>query len=182
MDLLRRMFDVNFVAPLLLSQLVIPAMRRQRSGTIVNIGSVAGDVALHWTAGYCASKSALHSVTDSLRRELRRDGIRVVKVCPGIVATDFRKNVLAGIPPPAVSNLRLVVSPEAVAKAVMRGVRSHSSQTIYVPGIGRVFTAMQHFTPWLMDWYLDRFSGPVYRATEPVETVAVGRLGQRDDD
>ena len=180
-DLLRRMVEVNFVAPLRLAQLVIPVMRRQRLGTIVNIGSVAGDVALPWTAGYCASKHALHAITDSLRRELRRDRIRAIKVCPGIVATSFRKNVLAGAPPRAVLKLRHVVSADAVAEAVFRGVRSKSTRTIYVPRIGRIFTAMQHLAPWMMDRYLDRFFTPTHDAAEPVVSMAAGRLEPGND-
>jgi NAD(P)-dependent dehydrogenase (short-subunit alcohol dehydrogenase family) len=178
LELLRRMLEVNFFAALHLAQLVIPCMRRQRSGAIVNIGSVGGEVALPWSAGYCASKYALHTVTDSLRRELRRDGIRVVKICPGIVSTDFRKNVLSGVAPPLVLNLRRMVTPDAVAEAVFRGVRSHSSRTIYIPRIGRLFTATQHFFPWLMDWYLGGLSAPEQAAPDPI--AVSGRVGSGD--
>jgi short-subunit dehydrogenase len=152
----RLLFEVNVMAALRLTQLVIPIMRRQRSGSIVNIGSVAGDVSLPWAAGYAASKYALHGITDSLRRELRREGIRVVKVCPGIVATDFRKHVLFGSAPSSVKNLRPVVSAEAVADAVLRGVESGSSCSIYVPRIGRAFSVLGTLFPGVMDWYLGR--------------------------
>ena len=162
LPLLRRMLEVNFFAALRLSQLVIPSMRRERSGAIVNIGSVAGDVALPWAAGYCASKHALHSITDSLRRELSRDHIRVIKICPGIVATNFRDNVLSGTAPPSVLRLRRVITPEVVAEAVLRGAESRRSRTIYVPQLGRLFSATQHVFPWLMDWYLERHSAPAH--------------------
>lgn len=152
-ELTRRLFDVNVFSALALTQLVIPVMRRQGSGTIVSMGSVGGYVSLPWAAVYCASKFTLHALNDSLRRELAKDRIHVMEVCPGIVDTRFRDHVLEGDPPAEVVSIRRVVSPEAVAKAVVRGVECRS-RTVYIPGIGRLFTAMDFFAPWLMDWYL----------------------------
>lgn len=157
-DLFHRLVEVNVAAPLALAQLVIPMMRRQGSGVIANVGSVAGSVSLPWAAGYCASKFAMHALTDSLRRELRGQGIRVVKICPGIVDTRFREHGLGGNPPENVRGLRLVVPPELVASAIFRAVRSSSCSTVYVPRIGRLFCAIQNCWPGLMDWYLSRLS------------------------
>ncbi len=154
-DLTRRLFDVNVVAPLALAQLVIPVMRRQRSGAIVNLGSVGGVVSLPWSVVYCASKFAMHAVSDSQRRELARDGIHVMKVCPGIVDTRFRENVLAGVAPGDVAAIRRVVSPEAVAEGILRGLRSRS-RNVYVPAIGKIFMTMEFLMPRLMDWYIAR--------------------------
>lgn len=151
----KRVFDVNVFAPLALAQLVIPIMRRQGQGTIVSLGSVGGKASLPWSVSYCASKFAMHAVDDSLRRELRRDGIHVMKVCPGIVDTGFRDHVLAGTAPADVSAIQRVVQPREVAAAIVRGIE-RKSRTVYIPWIGRVFTAMEFFAPWLMDWYLDR--------------------------
>ena len=58
-----------------------------------------------------------HAFNDALRRELRKDRIRVIKICPGIVDTPFRSNVLGGVAPPKVASIQRVVSPEAVAAA-----------------------------------------------------------------
>jgi short-subunit dehydrogenase len=157
-DLFRRLFEVNVAAPLALAQLVIPIMRRQGAGVIVNIGSVAGSVSLPWASGYCASKFAMHALSDSLRRELRGHGIRVVKICPGIVDTRFRERGLGGSAPENVKRLRRVVSPESVASAIFRAVQSPSSSTVYVPRIGRLFCAIQNCFPSVMDWYLNRLS------------------------
>jgi short-subunit dehydrogenase len=152
--LTKRLFDVNVFAPLALAQLAIPIMRRQGHGTIVNLGSVGGRVALPWSVSYTASKFALHSVNDSMRRELRRDGIHVMKVCPGIVATEFRENVLAGVAPPEVSAIQRVVTPQEVAAAIARGIE-RKKRTVYVPQVARLFMAMEICAPWLMDWYVD---------------------------
>lgn len=154
-DLTKRLFDVNVFAPLALTQLVIPAMRRQGSGTIVNVGSVGGLVSLPWAVIYCASKFAVHAIDDSLHRELSREGIRVIKICPGIIETKFREHVLGGEAPAEVASIRKTVSPHQVAKGILRAVQN-GSRTVYVPWIGRTFTAMGILAPRLMDWYLAR--------------------------
>jgi NAD(P)-dependent dehydrogenase (short-subunit alcohol dehydrogenase family) len=180
-DLFRRMMEVNAMAPLALAQLVVPVMRRQGSGTIVNIGSVAGNVSMPWAVGYCASKFALHALNDSLRRELREEGIRVVKVCPGIVDTGFRRNVLAGEVPASLADLRPIMPAEKIAAAVVRAIGSRAQGTIYVPEIGRVFSAMQAFWPGLMDWYLARLVAKDKPAghsiSEPVPSPALEQRG-----
>src|SRR5262249_35086660 len=151
--------DVNVLAPLALAQRVIPIMRSQGDGTIVNIGSVAGLVSLPWAAAYSASKFALHAVDDSLRRELRRDHIHVLKVCPGIVATEFRNHVLDGAAPSKVTRIGWVVSPDLVAVRIHQAIERRHSM-IYVPRIGRLFAMLNAIAPRLMDSYLSRYSAP----------------------
>ena len=164
-ELIRRLFEVNVIAPLALTQLVLPIMRRQHSGTIVNLGSIAGDVAMPWACGYSASKFSFHAFNDSLRRELKQEGIRVVKICPGIVATRFRQNVLAGSAPRTLIDLRPVVSAEKVAEAIFKAVHFGSRDTVYVPRLGRLFTAVEHFCPAFMDWYLGRLAKAAFVRT-----------------
>lgn len=154
-ELVKRMFDTNVFGPLALTQLVIPDMRQRRSGTIVNIGSVGGRVALPWASMYCASKFAVHAMNDALRRELSGEGIRVVNVCPGIVDTRFREHVLAGKAPREVVDIRRVVSAEQVARAAFRAIES-SAPTAYVPFLARVFMALEEISPWIMDRYIRR--------------------------
>jgi short-subunit dehydrogenase len=155
LDISRRMFDVNVFSALALTQLVVPHMRARRFGAIVNLGSVGGKVSLPWATMYCATKWALHCIDDSLRRELQGSGVRVMKVCPGIVDTKFRDHVLAGTAPRRVEDIRRVVSPDQVAEAIVRGIE-RGKRTVYVPRIGRIFTALDFFAPRVMDWYLGR--------------------------
>jgi short-subunit dehydrogenase len=152
-EISKRMFDVNVFSALALTQLVIPHMREKKSGTIVNIGSVGGKVSLPWAVMYCATKWALHCVDDSLHRELEGTGIRVMKVCPGIVDTKFRDHVLAGTAPDRVEDIRRVVSPDQVASAIIKGVE-RGKRTVFVPKIGFIFTSLDFFAPRVMDWYL----------------------------
>jgi short-subunit dehydrogenase len=152
-EISKRIFDVNVFSALALTQLVVPHMRARKSGTIVNIGSVGGKVSLPWAVMYCATKWALHCVDDSLHRELQGTGIRVMKVCPGIVDTKFRDHVLAGTTPGKVEDIRRIVSPDQVATAVMKGVERRK-RTVFVPKIGFLFTSLDFFAPSVMDWYL----------------------------
>jgi uncharacterized protein len=154
-ELAKRLFDVNVFGALAMAQDVVPTMMRQGGGTIVNVGSVGGLVSLPWAVVYCASKFALHAIDDSLYRELRPRGIRVIKICPGIIATRFRQNVLSGSAPVRVAAIDRVVTPDSVAAAIVRAVE-RGRRTVYVPRIGRIFTAMGILAPWLMDWYLAR--------------------------
>lgn len=155
-EALRRLLDVNVITPLALAQLVIPTMHKQGAGTIVTVGSVSGFVSLPWAAAYSASKSALHAVHDSLRRELGGGPVHLTKVCLGIVDTDFRKHVLAGSPPLAVHNLRWVVSPEAVANGILLAIELRR-KTVYIPRVAAAFALAGVLAPSLMDRYLARF-------------------------
>jgi short-subunit dehydrogenase len=152
-EISKRRFDINVFSALALTQLVIPHMRARKSGLIVNMGSVGGEVSLPWSVMYCATKWAVHCINDALRRELDGTGIRVMKVCPGIVNTKFREHVLAGTAPPEVENIARVVSPETVAHALIRGAE-RSKQYVFVPKIGFVFTSLDFFATRVMDWYL----------------------------
>jgi short-subunit dehydrogenase len=151
MDEVRRMFELNLFAPLGMAQLVAPHMRAQHSGTIVNIGSIAGKVTLPWFTLYSASKYALGSWTDGLRMELRSHGIHCMTVCPGYVQTDFQKHVLAGQPPPKIQqgNQFKITAPQC-AEAVVRGVE-RGARTVVTPATGWLFVMAERLLPSLVD-------------------------------
>ena len=77
-------------------QAVIPVMRQQGLGTIINISSVAGHVPLPFHAAYSATKFALNAIGKAAGVELKKDGIHVLTVCPGYVRTDFGANAVQG--------------------------------------------------------------------------------------
>jgi len=95
----RAQFEVNFFGTIAVTQAVLPAMRRARRGTIVNVSSVAGRVPIPFAAPYCASKHALEAASDALRVELWPFGIRVVLVEPGPIASRFGEHARALVAP-----------------------------------------------------------------------------------
>jgi NAD(P)-dependent dehydrogenase (short-subunit alcohol dehydrogenase family) len=88
-DLMRRMFDTNLFGLHELTRLVLPAMRAQGSGRIVNVSSVSGHIAVPMMSAYCATKFALRALTLAMDVEVRPLGLRAVLVEPGFVKTRF---------------------------------------------------------------------------------------------
>ncbi|MBM3812986.1 MAG: SDR family NAD(P)-dependent oxidoreductase [Acidimicrobiia bacterium] len=152
----RGMLELNLFAALGMTQLVVPAMKQQRAGVIVNVSSIAGLVTLPWFTLYSASKFALRSMTDGMRMELRRDGIRFTTVCPGYVSTGFQQNVLAGRPPDKLWRMRrFAITPEQCAHAVVRGVE-RGKRTVVTPRMGWLLLAGRTLFPGLIDRAMER--------------------------
>ena len=82
----------HFYGPLWLTWAVLPQMRRRREGRIVNISSIGGKIAVPHLLPYDASKFALTGLSEGLRAELAKDGIRVTTVCPGLMRTGSPQN------------------------------------------------------------------------------------------
>ncbi len=89
-DDLRYLFEVNLVGPLICVQVALPRMNR--GGRIINVSSVVGKRAIPKVGGYCATKSALNALSDTLRVELATRGITVTSIYPGTTRTAFREN------------------------------------------------------------------------------------------
>jgi short-subunit dehydrogenase len=88
-EAIRQNFETNLFSLIALTQLVIPIMRKQQSGRIINISSVAGRVARPLSSIYDATKHALEAISDGLRGELAPFGIKVVVIEPGFIVTEF---------------------------------------------------------------------------------------------
>ena len=85
-------FDTNFNGPIRTIQAVLPQMRKQRSGLIINITSIAGNMGLPYRGIYSATKGALSIVTEALRMETKEFGVKITDLAPG----DFATNIAAG--------------------------------------------------------------------------------------
>jgi NAD(P)-dependent dehydrogenase (short-subunit alcohol dehydrogenase family) len=131
-----RMIEVNLRAPIRLMRAVVPIMLGFRAGSIVNIGSVAGEVGVSGT--YSATKFALRGMTDSVRRELAGTGIGVTLIEPGYIATAFN------------TNRRNLPGPEIVAAAVERALR-RPRRRIIVPAKYRAAVLLANALPAVTD-------------------------------
>jgi NAD(P)-dependent dehydrogenase (short-subunit alcohol dehydrogenase family) len=89
MEQVRQQFETNVFGLLRMSQLVLPAMRRRRSGRILNISSAGGEFTVAGAGVYHMSKYAVESLTDALRYEVKSFGVDVISIQPGGVATNF---------------------------------------------------------------------------------------------
>ena len=85
-------FETNFFGPIEVMKAVLPQMRNQQSGLIINITSIAGYMGLPYRSVYSASKGALELITEALRMEVKSFGIQITNVAPG----DFATNIAAG--------------------------------------------------------------------------------------
>ncbi|PLX06444.1 MAG: short-chain dehydrogenase/reductase [Marinilabiliales bacterium] len=89
----RKQFETNVFGLAAISQKIIPIMRKNKSGRIINISSVAGFVSMPGGGWYAASKHAVEAISDSMRWETKQFGIKVSLIEPGPIKTDFAQNV-----------------------------------------------------------------------------------------
>lgn len=155
----RRLMELNFFALLGMVQQVTPHMRARHSGLIVNVASIGGKMTLPWATLYSASKYAVVSLTEGLRMELRRDGIRTMLVCPGYVRTGFQQHVLAGQPPESMlRSRRFAITAEECALAIRRGVE-RGARTVMTPRAGWILVGLARLLPSLVEARMARMNG-----------------------
>ncbi len=152
----RETFETNFFGALAGMQAVIPLMKRQGAGAIINISSVAGHLPLPYHAIYSATKFAMNAVGKAARVELKGEGIHVMTVCPGYVRTSFGENVIRG------REMRTVrpsstrgISAERVAQAVLRGYLKQKREVV-VPWTMHPAIKVYQLFPALVEWAMMR--------------------------
>ncbi|MGC2473647.1 MAG: SDR family NAD(P)-dependent oxidoreductase [Candidatus Sulfotelmatobacter sp.] len=152
------MFETNFFGAVSAMQKVIPVMRQQGGGTIINISSVAGHIPLPFHAAYSATKFALNAIGKAARVELKNDGIHVLTVCPGYVATAFGQNVVRGneqknVRPNSVRG----IPAERVARATLQGYLKGKREVI-VPWTMHIPVKLYQLFPGLVEWAMSRMA------------------------
>jgi len=90
---IKEQFETNFFGTIRLIKAIVPIMRKQRNGTIVNISSMVGRFGVPLNAAYVSSKFALEGLSESISFELDEFGIKVILVEPGVIQTDFFQNL-----------------------------------------------------------------------------------------
>jgi short-subunit dehydrogenase len=130
LDDLRGITELNFFAPLLAMQAVIPSMRRQGGGVIVNVSSMTSRMVLPGVGGYSATKAALNMLSGVARRELAPDGIVVSLVYPSVTATEFHQSLAAGGRVGGDSGSVKAHSAESVAEAIIGVIQSGEEEVL----------------------------------------------------
>jgi NAD(P)-dependent dehydrogenase (short-subunit alcohol dehydrogenase family) len=157
----KSIFDVNLFGAIRMTKAVLPLMRQQRSGRIVNISSVLGLIPSPFSALYASSKHAIEGYSESLDHEVRGSGIRVVLVEPAYTRTAFESNTLVADQPndhygPARSNaeavLRAVMTtadpPNVVAEAVVTAATAATPRLRYTAGrVAKKVSLLRRFVP-----------------------------------
>jgi short-subunit dehydrogenase len=153
------MFETNFFGAVSAMQAVIPVMRQQGGGTIINISSVAGHIPLPFHAAYSATKFALNAIGKAARVELKKENIHVLTVCPGYVQTQFSKNVVLGNEQKKVRpNSVRGITAERVARATLHGYLKGKREVIVPWTMNIPVRIYQHF-PGLVEWTMGRMAG-----------------------
>ena len=148
-DEFKAQFDTNFFSIIRLIQEVGPTMRKQGSGTIVNISSVVGRIGFPASPAYISSKFALEGLSESLRFELAPFGVNVVIIEPGVIKTNFMKNmrmaeksesdtVYKDITVKVVSGVKMMAEmgthPKEVADTIVKAVKDEKPLPRYIVG------------------------------------------------
>jgi NAD(P)-dependent dehydrogenase (short-subunit alcohol dehydrogenase family) len=170
MEDVRTQFETNFFGLATLTQLVLPAMRRQGGGKIVNMSSMGGKLTLPGGGFYHASKHAVEAFSDALRFEVRPLGIDVIVIEPGIIGTQFGETAIGSLAgtevddsPYGMFNQKVMLKingayrtrmmggparPAAVAKVVLKAISSTRPKTRYPVTAGaRLLMTARRFLP-----------------------------------
>lgn len=154
MEEARRQLEVNLFGLARLTQLVLPIMRQQGSGRIINTSSIAGRLVLAYGGWYHVSKYAVEAFSDALRIEMKPYGIRVILIEPGairtpwgLIAADNLQQSSQGTPYESSAvreatltrrmyTSNLLSGPETVTRAICRAVNARCPRLRYNPGLG----------------------------------------------
>jgi len=148
-DEFKEQFETNFFSIIRLIQEVAPAMRKQGSGTIVNVSSVVGRIGFPASPAYISSKFALEGLSESLRFEFAPFGVDVIIIEPGVIKTNFMKNmkmakkseldtVYKDITTKVVSGVKMMAEmgtpPKEVANTIVKAIKDKNPLPRYIVG------------------------------------------------
>jgi len=155
------LFDVNVFGVLRITNAVLPVMRRQGNGRIINLSSVLGLIPAPYAALYAATKHAIEGYSESLDHELRTFGIRVVLVEPAYTRTSFEENLVrpdrlldmygaarAGVDAVMKKAIEAGDAPDVVAKTILEAATAATPKRCYAAGkMARQVSLLRRFVP-----------------------------------
>jgi NAD(P)-dependent dehydrogenase (short-subunit alcohol dehydrogenase family) len=197
LDAVRRQFETNVFGGLRLAQLVLPGMRRRKWGRIINLSSMGGRLTFPGFGVYHASKYALEALSDALRFEVRRLGVDVVLIEPGLIKSEFGRTAIASMSDPggsgdspyAAFNAALIKAtaegyekgplaalsgtPDHVARVVERAIAARRPRARYtVTPSAKLLLGLRR---WLSDPMWDAFMGTIVPAPGKIRGSIAGR-------
>ena len=141
MDEIKAQYDTNVFGLIRTTQAVLPIMRRQKSGTIINISSGAGRFGFPTGSAYVSTKFAVEGLSESMSYELEPFGIKVAIVEPGVIRTNFgdglivaKKSQDPNSPYSQMMQRSAASSPDVVAKVVLNAIRDENPSLRYLAG------------------------------------------------
>ena len=148
----RAMFETNLFAVIACIQEVIPTMKAQHGGSIMNISSVAGHIPVPYMGAYCATKHGLNAIGKAARVELKGTGVNVITVCPGRVQTNFGQNIIRGEQAYQIGTaLNRGISAERTARAIVRAYVKNKREVV-VPWTSKMSIAMYRIAPSVVEF------------------------------
>lgn len=161
LDQARSIFDTNFFGLIRMTRAVVPHMRRQGSGRILNIGSVLGFIPMPYGALYAATKHAVEGYSESLDHELRTQGIRVSVIEPAYTKTPFDANLIEpdakleeyreareGVKKRVAEVMATAESPDVVAETVLKAASAARPKLRYAAGkLAKRLQFLRRFAP-----------------------------------
>ena len=144
----RAQFETNFFGIISIIQKVAPIMRKQGSGTIVNVSSVAGRIGFPGSPAYISSKFALEGLSESLRYELGQFGVKIIIIEPGVIKTNFFSSMKIAEPKPdspykeitekVIMGIKMMAElgtpPSEVATTILNAIKEENPRPRYIVG------------------------------------------------
>ena len=155
MEEIKNNFETNFFGPIEVMKAVLPQMRAQKSGLIINITSIAGYMGLPYRSIYSASKGALEIITEALRMETKSFGIQITNVAPG----DFATNIAAGrFHAPVISGSDYEFAYGQVLKSMNEHVDSGSDPNEMAEAIYKIIQTPNPKIHYKVGFFMQKFS------------------------
>lgn len=152
---IRKNFETNFFGPINVIKVVLPQMRNQGSGLIINITSIAGYMGLPYRGIYSASKGALELITEAFRMELKDFNIKMVNVAPG----DFATNIAAGrYHAPVIKGSPYEKKYGSVLKAIDEDVNEGNDPELVASEIYKIITTSNPKIHYKVGAFMQKFS------------------------
>jgi NAD(P)-dependent dehydrogenase (short-subunit alcohol dehydrogenase family) len=144
----RAQFETNFFGIISIIQKVAPIMRKQGSGVIVNVSSVAGRIGFPGSPAYISSKFALEGLSESLRYELGQFGVKIIIIEPGVIKTNFFSSMKIAEPKPdspykeitekVIMGIKMMAElgtpPSEVATTILNAIKEENPRPRYIVG------------------------------------------------